>query len=72
MLFFISNNALWKKNIDFVWIRNDRQIMVRTYERGVEGETLACGTGCIASAGAIWDIWIAMVFCMFSEGLKAC
>jgi diaminopimelate epimerase len=36
-------------NIDFVWIRNDRQIMVRTYERGVEGETLACGTGCIAS-----------------------
>jgi diaminopimelate epimerase len=36
-------------NVDFVWIRNDRQIMVRTYERGVEGETLACGTGCIAS-----------------------
>jgi diaminopimelate epimerase len=37
-------------NVDFVWIRNDHQIMVRTYERGVEGETLACGTGCIASA----------------------
>jgi diaminopimelate epimerase len=36
-------------NVDFVWVRNDHQIIVRTYERGVEGETLACGTGCIAS-----------------------
>jgi diaminopimelate epimerase len=36
-------------NVDFVWIRNAHQIRVRTFERGVEGETLACGTGCIAS-----------------------
>jgi diaminopimelate epimerase len=37
-------------NVDFVWIQNDHRIRVRTYERGVEGETLACGTGCMASA----------------------
>jgi diaminopimelate epimerase len=36
-------------NADFVWVRDPHHIAVRTYERGVEGETLACGTGCIAA-----------------------
>lgn len=36
-------------NVDFVGVRDAHHIVVRTYERGVEGETLACGTGCIAS-----------------------
>jgi len=37
-------------NADFVKVTGASMIKVRTYERGVEGETLACGTGSVASA----------------------
>ncbi|MBU0474542.1 MAG: diaminopimelate epimerase [Bacteroidetes bacterium] len=36
-------------NVNFISIRNE-EINIRTFERGVEAETLACGTGSVASA----------------------
>ena len=37
-------------NADFISKESQGGIAIRTYERGVEGETLACGTGAVAGA----------------------
>ena len=41
-------------NVDFVEREPDGRIGMRTWERGVEGETLACGSGAMATA--LWAV----------------
>jgi diaminopimelate epimerase len=37
-------------NVNFASLADDGRMHLRTYEKGIEGETLACGTGSVASA----------------------
>lgn len=40
-------------NVDVVTVTGPTSARLRTFERGVEGETLACGTGAVATAAAL-------------------
>jgi diaminopimelate epimerase len=57
-------------NVDFIQKIGPNKLRVRTYERGVEGETLACGTGVTASAiaAALKGLVKAPVKCVVAGG----
>ena len=44
------NNDFKKEGINVNYISIDEEVKIRTYERGVEDETLSCGTGNVAAA----------------------
>jgi diaminopimelate epimerase len=56
-------------NVNFIRVEGPSSLAIRTYERGVEGETLACGTGTVASTLiAAFKGWVKSPVSVRTEG----
>ena len=70
----IRNNDRFKKegtNVNFIELK-EGVLNIRTFERGVEDETLACGTGTVASVLALhnWGVSFERPLCVNAKGGK--
>src|SRR3546814_951962 len=62
-------------NANFIQPAGPSRLRIRTYERGVEAETLACGTGAVASGLIAFRLGLAArseARCVGKEGVSTC
>lgn len=55
----VRYNSLFPEGINVNFVKSGEPLKIRTFERGVEGETLSCGTGSVAAASVVRRLGLA-------------